>query len=97
MINPSNLPLGYAIRHHASVADVHHFSYGLLTPTVAYILSILGSLLGLLCTARARTARNNKQRSWWLVLAAFAIGGTGIWSMHFMAMLGFTVTGTRIR
>ncbi len=76
---------------------MHHFSYGLLTPTVAYILSILGSLLGLLCTARARSARNNKQRSWWLVLAAFAIGGTGIWSMHFMAMLGFTVTGARIR
>lgn len=79
------------------MADLHHFSYGLLTPAVAYLLSILGSLLGLLCTARARTARNNKQRSWWLVLAAFAIGGTGIWSMHFMAMLGFTVTGARIR
>jgi NO-binding membrane sensor protein with MHYT domain len=79
------------------VADVHHFSYGLLTPGVAYVLSILGSLLGLTCTARARGARTTGQRSWWLVLAAFAIGGTGIWSMHFMAMLGFTVAGSRIR
>jgi NO-binding membrane sensor protein with MHYT domain len=80
-----------------SVADVHHFSYGLLTPAVAYVLSILGSLLGLTCTARVRGARTSGQRAWWLVLAAFAIGGTGIWSMHFMAMLGFTVSGARIR
>jgi NO-binding membrane sensor protein with MHYT domain len=79
------------------VADVHHFSYGLITPGVAYVLSILGSLLGLICTARARTARTNGQRARWLLLAAFAIGGTGIWSMHFMAMLGFTVRGARIR
>jgi NO-binding membrane sensor protein with MHYT domain len=79
------------------VADVHHFSYGLLTPTVAYALSVLGSLLGLVCTARARSARTNGQRVWWLLLAAWAIGGTGIWSMHFMAMLGFTVAGARIR
>ncbi len=79
------------------MADVHHFTYGLITPGVAYVLSILGSLLGLICTARARTARTTGQRAWWLVLAAWAIGGTGIWSMHFMAMLGFTVTGARIR
>jgi NO-binding membrane sensor protein with MHYT domain len=64
---------------------------------VAYILSILGSLLSLIITARARDARTNRQRSWWLVAAAIALGGTGIWSMHFMAMLGFTVPGARIR
>ncbi|MFK3985590.1 MHYT domain-containing protein [Micromonospora sp. NPDC050397] len=33
----------------------------------------------------------------WLVLAAWAIGGTAIWTMHFMAMLGFSVAGTAIR
>jgi NO-binding membrane sensor protein with MHYT domain len=64
---------------------------------VAYVLSILGSLLSLIITARARDARTNRQRSWWLVAAAVALGGTGIWSMHFMAMLGFTVPGARIR
>lgn len=76
---------------------MHHFTYGLITPGVAYVLSILGSLLGLICTARARAAHSTGQRAWWLVLAAWAIGGTGIWSMHFMAMLGFTVPGVRIR
>ena len=34
---------------------------------------------------------------WWLSLAAVAIGGTGIWTMHFVAMLGFSVVGTPIR
>jgi NO-binding membrane sensor protein with MHYT domain len=76
---------------------VHHFTYGVLTPGVAYVLAVLGSLLGLICTARARGARTVAQRNWFLVLAAFAIGGTGIWSMHFMAMLGFTVPGAPIR
>ena len=79
------------------MADVHHFTYGLVTPGIAYVLSVLGSLLGLICTARVRTARTKGQRAWWLLLAAWAIGGTGIWSMHFMAMLGFTVSGASIR
>ncbi|OIV37084.1 hypothetical protein BIV57_13050 [Mangrovactinospora gilvigrisea] len=32
----------------------------------------------------------------WLSLAAVAIGGTGIWVMHFIAMLGFSISGRRI-
>lgn len=79
------------------MADVHHFTHGLVTPGVAYALSILGSTLGLVCTARLRTATTGKQRFWWLVLAAWALGGTAIWAMHFMAMLGFSVMGTQIR
>ncbi len=79
------------------MADVHHFTHGLVTPGVAYALSILGSTLGLICTARMRTATTGKQRFWWLVLAAWALGGTAIWAMHFMAMLGFSVMGTQIR
>jgi NO-binding membrane sensor protein with MHYT domain len=33
-------------------------------------------------------------RARWLALAALAIGGTGIWVMHFVAMLGSNVSGT---
>jgi NO-binding membrane sensor protein with MHYT domain len=33
----------------------------------------------------------------WLVLGALAIGGTGIWVMHFIAMLGFSVPEREIR
>jgi NO-binding membrane sensor protein with MHYT domain len=32
-----------------------------------------------------------------LVLAAWAIGGTGIWVMHFMAMIGFSVPESQLR
>jgi NO-binding membrane sensor protein with MHYT domain len=78
------------------VAEVHHFAYGWINPTMAYILSFLGSLLGLVLTARARES-HGLARVPWLALAAVAIGGTGIWLMHFMAMLGFDVPGTIVR
>jgi NO-binding membrane sensor protein with MHYT domain len=76
---------------------VEHFSFGIVTPTLSYALSVLGSLLGLICTVRARAMVDNKRRARWLLLAAWAIGGTGIWVMHFMAMIGFTVPGVTIR
>ncbi|GAA2144755.1 MHYT domain-containing protein [Actinomadura napierensis] len=78
------------------MAHVHHFSYGLLTPVCAYLMSFVGSFLGLLCTARAR-ASVGRSRASWLVLAALAIGGTGIWVMHFIAILGFSISGMQIR
>jgi NO-binding membrane sensor protein with MHYT domain len=76
---------------------IDHFTYGLLTPALSYTLSVLGSLLGLVCTVRARNMVDKKRRARWLLLAAWAIGGTGIWVMHFMAMIGFTVSGLPIR
>ncbi|MFB6392168.1 MHYT domain-containing protein [Polymorphospora lycopeni] len=57
----------------------------------------MGAMLGLVCTVRLRDAPTTGRRTWWLVLAAWGIGGTSIWTMHFMAMLGFRVSGTQIR
>ena len=79
------------------MAQIHHFDHGWLTPTISYVLSVLGSYLGLVCAVRLRTAHSTGWRVWWLSLAAVAIGGTGIWTMHFVAMLGFSVSGTAIR
>jgi NO-binding membrane sensor protein with MHYT domain len=79
------------------MAAIHHFDHGWLTPTISYVLSVLGSLLGLVCAVRMRSAPSTRWRVWWLSLAAVAIGGTGIWTMHFVAMMGFSVTGTPIR
>jgi NO-binding membrane sensor protein with MHYT domain len=72
------------------------FSYGLLTPALGYIMSCLGAFLGLRCTARAR-ALAGAARARWLALAALSIGITGIWVMHFIAMLGYTIPGDVIR
>ncbi|MEU5781472.1 MHYT domain-containing protein [Micromonospora lupini] len=79
------------------MADINHFEYGWITPALSYALSVLGSVLGLVCAGRIRTARTAGQRAWWGLLAAWALGGTAIWAMHFMAMLGFAVDGARIR
>ncbi len=79
------------------MAEVHHFTYGAFNPVAAYLLAFLGSLLGLLCTQRARAAQTRGRRTRWLVIAAFAIGGAGIWLMHFTAMLGFDVPDSPVR
>ncbi|MDW5325877.1 MHYT domain-containing protein [Plantactinospora sp. KLBMP9567] len=79
------------------MATIHHFQYGWATPVLSYGLAVLGSFLGLLCAVRVREATTPGRRIWWLALAAWAIGGTAIWTMHFTAMLGFSVAGTPIR
>lgn len=78
------------------MSHVDHFSYGLVTPIAAYIVSTIGCMLGLALTARAR-ATTGPARARWLVGGALSIGGTGIWVMHFVAMMGFTVGGNPIR
>ncbi|MGV9677313.1 MHYT domain-containing protein [Nocardia sp. NPDC003482] len=77
------------------ILDVHHFSYGWLTPGISYVMSFTGCLLGLQCAARGRVSPTG--RSAWLASAAVAIGGTGIWVMHFVAMLGFSIQNAPIR
>jgi NO-binding membrane sensor protein with MHYT domain len=78
------------------MSPIDHFAYGLVTPVASYIMSSIGSLLGLLLAARARGAQGGS-RALWLIGAALSIGGTGIWVMHFIAMMGFDVQGTSIR
>ncbi|MFF4614468.1 MHYT domain-containing protein [Nonomuraea jabiensis] len=75
---------------------VNHFTYGLLTPGLAYVMSCIGSMLGLRLTAQAHASRGGS-RVRWLLGAAVSIGGTGIWVMHFIAMMGFEVEGTQIK
>lgn len=75
---------------------MHGFSFDVLTAVIAYAVSVVGSALGLLCTPRARVAVG-AARGRWLALAAVSIGGTGIWVMHFIAMLGAEVSGTPLR
>ncbi|MGW2723551.1 MHYT domain-containing protein [Streptomyces sp. NPDC001492] len=71
------------------------FRYGAVTPVAAYLMACLGGALGLRCIVRSLL---NKE-SWkpgWLALGAASIG-CGIWTMHFIAMLGFQVKETGIR
>lgn len=75
---------------------IDHFTFGIMTPLLAYAISCTGAATGLACTSRARAATGGS-RAAWLVFGAIAIGGTGIWVMHFVAILGFSATGVEIR
>jgi NO-binding membrane sensor protein with MHYT domain len=74
------------------VLTVHNFSFGLLTPVLAYVMSCLGAFIALRCTTRAY-AHEGGARVRWLILAAVSLGTTGIWVMHFIAMLGYSIPG----
>ncbi|MCH0562713.1 MULTISPECIES: MHYT domain-containing protein [unclassified Streptomyces] len=74
---------------------VDGFSYGLVTPLVACLMACLGGALGLRCTGRALLVAGS-WRPGWLALASAAMG-SGIWTMHFIAMMGFTVAQAPVR
>jgi NO-binding membrane sensor protein with MHYT domain len=75
---------------------IDHFALGWITPILSFLLSCAGCAVGLTCTARARTS-HGLASTVWLGIGAVSIGGTGIWVMHFVAMLGFHVRGTETR
>ncbi|MGW5371516.1 MHYT domain-containing protein [Streptomyces sp. NPDC004009] len=77
------------------MGHLDHAAFGWLTPVLSYLMACTGAALGLRCTVRALTATGRSRRNW-LLTGASAIG-TGIWTMHFVAMLGFRVSGTGIR
>lgn len=79
----------------AAEAQVDGFGYGAVTPIAAYAAACLGSALGLRCTVRALDVERRADRTGWLALGAVAIG-TGIFTMHFIAMMGFTAHGASI-
>ncbi|WP_141208612.1 MHYT domain-containing protein [Streptomyces griseorubiginosus] len=74
-------------------ANVSNFYYGAVTPVAAYLMACLGAGLGLRCTTRS--LRRPERRAGWLALGAVAIG-CGIWTMHFIAMIGFSVQGALV-
>jgi NO-binding membrane sensor protein with MHYT domain len=80
----------------AATLEHHHFTYGWLNPVMGLAFAAAGSYLGLSASRFARAAASAGARLRWTLLAALAIGGVGIWMMHFIAMVGFTVTGADI-
>jgi NO-binding membrane sensor protein with MHYT domain len=78
----------------AVTLEHHHFTYGWLNPVMGLAFAAAGSFLGLSASRYARAAPSTGGRLRWTLMAALAIGGVGIWMMHFIAMIGFTVQGT---
>ncbi|MFJ6677108.1 MHYT domain-containing protein [Actinosynnema sp. NPDC091369] len=78
--------------------SMQHFSSdGLSTLVLAYVVSVVGSLIGLACMARAQAEPERAAKARWTAFGAVAIGGVAIWLMHFIAMLGFDVPGAAVK
>src|ERR1700730_14029138 len=66
------------------MAATHSYSLRLL----AVIVATMASFVGLDLAGRITRFRHHRMRSLWVVAGALSIG-IGIWSMHFIGMLGF--------
>ncbi|OEU88404.1 hypothetical protein DB35_19040 [Streptomyces abyssalis] len=72
-----------------AAAQPELLTYGPVTPLLAYAMACLGSALGLRCAIRTPGAAR-RRRTAWLLLGSVAVG-MGIFTMHFVAMIGFRV------
>lgn len=61
---------------------------------LSVIIAIIGSFTALSIAGRVRASQGQSRRAW-LAAAAVALGGS-IWSMHFVAMLAFSMPGMRM-
>ncbi|AUG79166.1 membrane protein [Kitasatospora sp. MMS16-BH015] len=76
------------------MAHLNHAVYGWVTPALSYLAACLGALVALRSTRWALLSEGRTRRNW-LVFASISLGG-GIWTMHFIAILGFSVSGAEV-
>lgn len=79
----------------STTSHVDHFAHGLSTPAVGFVVMVMAAVIGLMCTVRARESTGGARRNW-LITGAASLA-TGIWTLHFIAMLGFRVPGSPVR
>jgi PAS domain S-box-containing protein len=75
------------MHHHTALHDP-------VLVALSILIAALASYSALDLATRMRAAAGSTRRAW-LVAAAIAMGG-GIWSMHFVGMLAFSLPGTEI-
>jgi NO-binding membrane sensor protein with MHYT domain len=77
------------------MSHVDHFTHGPITPAIGYVFMVMAAVIGLMCTVRARESTGSARRNW-LITGAASLAA-GIWTLHFIAMLGFRVSGSPVR
>jgi PAS domain S-box-containing protein len=83
------LGLDWARMHH------HTASHDPVLVALSILIAALASYTALDLATRMRAAASGRASHGWLVAAAIAMGG-GIWSMHFVGMLAFSLPGVEI-
>ncbi|MDR6857623.1 MHYT domain-containing protein [Variovorax guangxiensis] len=70
------------------VGQVLNPTYAIGTAVLSYVISFFGSLLALLCTRKMVRSDGSVDFAM-LAGGAVALGGIGIWSMHFIGMVAY--------
>lgn len=65
-------------------------TYDLWLVIASYVISVFGSYTALQLAGQITDLRDSMNK-FWLIGAAVALGGGAIWSMHFIAMLAYTM------
>src|SRR5205809_269338 len=73
----------------------HAASHDPVLVALSILIAALASYTALDLATRMRAAASGRASSGWLAAAAIAMGG-GIWSMHFVGMLAFSLPGIEI-
>jgi NO-binding membrane sensor protein with MHYT domain len=73
----------------------HTASHDPVLVALSILIAVLASYTALDLATRMRAAASGRASSGWLAAAAIAMGG-GIWSMHFVGMLAFSLPGIEI-
>src|SRR5882757_7013726 len=73
----------------------HTASHDPVLVALSILIAALASYTALDLATRMRAAASGRASSGWLAAAAVAMGG-GIWSMHFVGMLAFSLPGIEI-
>ncbi|RYF79867.1 MAG: histidine kinase [Comamonadaceae bacterium] len=72
------------------IGQVLNPSYGLGMVALSFLIACAGSFVALLCARRMFSAEG--QLDWPMAIgAAVALGGIGIWSMHFIGMVAYSL------
>ncbi len=78
-------------------ANIYTGSYDISLVFLSFLVAVAASYIALDVTGRIRDISNTKTSSLlWLFGGAIAMG-SGIWSMHFIGMLSFTIPGLSLR
>lgn len=72
-----------------SAGELAHTSYQLNLVVASYVISTLGAFAALTASQRIRGRRGLSRLN--LLLAGVALGGIGVWSMHFIGMLALNL------
>ncbi|ABW10444.1 putative integral membrane sensor protein [Parafrankia sp. EAN1pec] len=88
-----NVTVEYLAADHADHAHLHA-SYNLYFVALSYGLAALGSFAALASASRIRE-HVGFRRLGWSAVTALALGGGGIWSMHFVGMVAYHI-GTMV-